>query len=282
MTASDNDLIRRGDAIALPPYDSDGDPAGQFDHHIFVKMADLRALPAVQVAIKPLEWVNVPTGYGPETYEAYASTGFYQVFTDEDSCCGAVSCEFATNQNQFGTTAARGVARVHSFTDAKAAAQADYESRILFALTAVQVVVKPSPDEHYDDYCIRQFAKLMSEKMAASRAKGRSGWHDPEQCSVEYLRTLLYEHLDKGDPVDVANFCMMLRHYEASTYRDHCNCKPAPDAAKVAALVEAFEHLLNNYLLDEHDEPELCVDDEHWSAIHDAFAALDRVKGDTK
>ena len=106
---------------------------------------------------------------------------------------------------------------------------------------------QPSPDEHYDDYCIRQFAKLMSEKMAASRAKGRSGWHDPEQCSVEYLRTLLYEHLDKGDPVDVANFCMMLRHYEASTYREYCNCKPSPD---VAGLVEALgaEYVLDHPL----------------------------------
>ena len=112
----------------------------------------------------------------------------------------------------------------------------------------------PSPPEHYDDYCIRQFAKLMSEKMAASRAKGRSGWHDPEKCSVEYLRSLLYEHLDKGDPVDVANFCMMLRHYNASTYREFCNCtpKPAPvtpasDAAKVAALVEVADELLEAY-----------------------------------
>lgn len=103
------------------------------------------------------------------------------------------------------------------------------------------VRVKPSPDEHYDDYCIRQFAKLMSEKMAASRAKGRSGWNDPERCSIEYLRSLLYEHLDKGDPVDVANFCMMLRHYEASTYREFCNCTPQPSpdvAAKVQALVD--------------------------------------------
>ena len=75
----------------------------------------------------------------------------------------------------------------------------------------------------------------MAEKMAESRAKGRSGWNDPEKCSVDYLRFLLYEHLDKGDPVDVANICMMLRHYDASTYRDNCNCKPAPDVAQIRA-----------------------------------------------
>jgi len=72
-------------------------------------------------------------------------------------------------------------------------------------------------DQHYDEYCIDVFAKLMKEKMAASRAKGRSGWDDPERCSVPYLQKLLHEHIAKGDPVDVANFCMMLGHYKAST-----------------------------------------------------------------
>ena len=51
------------------------------------------------------------------------------------------------------------------------------------------------------------------------------------------------------------------------------------DAARVpeiAALIEAAEHLLQNYLRDELDEPDLCVDDEHWSAIHGVNAALRR------
>ena len=104
----------------------------------------------------------------------------------------------------------------------------------------------PSPPEHYDDYCIRQFAKLMSEKMAASRAKGRSGWHDPEKCSVEYLRSLLYEHLDKGDPVDVANFCMMLRHYNASTHREFCNCTPNPAPVTLAEAEGHWEDFLKS------------------------------------
>ena len=42
---SDDDLIRRGDALALPPYDCDGDPAGRFDNHVFVRREDIRKLP---------------------------------------------------------------------------------------------------------------------------------------------------------------------------------------------------------------------------------------------
>lgn len=83
--------------------------------------------------------------------------------------------------------------------------------------------VDTTAPEHYDDYCVDQFAMMMREKMALSRAKGRSGWQDPAKCSPDHLRAMLYQHLAKGDPVDVANICMMLRHYEAST-------APAPDA----------------------------------------------------
>lgn len=32
------------EAAALPPYDCDGDPAGSFDHHVFVKRDAIRAL----------------------------------------------------------------------------------------------------------------------------------------------------------------------------------------------------------------------------------------------
>ena len=47
-----------------------------------------------------------------------------------------------------------------------------------------------------------------------------------------------------------------------------------PSAAYVAGLEAAASHLLLNYLQDEHDEPDLCVDDAHWSAIHDLHNAL--------
>ncbi|WP_156477805.1 hypothetical protein [Sphingomonas sanguinis] len=70
---------------------------------------------------------------------------------------------------------------------------------------------------HSDDIAVDRFAALMKAKLASARAKGRGGWDDPSQCSTDYLRTLLHEHIAKGDPVDVANFCMMLAHYGAST-----------------------------------------------------------------
>jgi hypothetical protein len=63
---------------------------------------------------------------------------------------------------------------------------------------------------HPDDVAVDAFAAAMKLKMADARAKGRGGWEDPAQCSALDLCRLLRDHVEKGDPRDVANFCMML------------------------------------------------------------------------
>lgn len=66
------------------------------------------------------------------------------------------------------------------------------------------------PAPHHDDICVEQFACEMKAKLARKRAEGRSGWEDPEVVSIDDLAMMLVEHVEKGDPLDVANFCMML------------------------------------------------------------------------
>lgn len=63
---------------------------------------------------------------------------------------------------------------------------------------------------HPDQDAVRRFAMAMESKMSIARGRGRSGWDDPAQCPIDLLQDLLRGHLLKGDPVDVANFCMML------------------------------------------------------------------------
>lgn len=65
-------------------------------------------------------------------------------------------------------------------------------------------------EQHADDKAVDAFAEAMKAKMAAARAKGRGGWDDPAQCSGSDLSRMLREHVEKGDPRDVGNFCMML------------------------------------------------------------------------
>jgi hypothetical protein len=63
---------------------------------------------------------------------------------------------------------------------------------------------------HFDNQSVEAFAHAMRVKLAVKRMEGRGGWQDKELCSGEFLSQLLREHVEKGDPVDVANFCMML------------------------------------------------------------------------
>lgn len=64
-----------------------------------------------------------------------------------------------------------------------------------------------SGEQHPDDVAVDLFAGVMKAKLAKSREKGRNGW---QTASAALLGKLLYEHVYKGDPVDVANLAMML------------------------------------------------------------------------
>lgn len=74
--------------------------------------------------------------------------------------------------------------------------------------------VEPNLPQHYDDTAVDKFAEAMKLKLAEKREEGYSGW---ETCSVELLRKELIKHIAYGDPVDVANFAMMLFSREEET-----------------------------------------------------------------
>lgn len=72
---------------------------------------------------------------------------------------------------------------------------------------------KPEPikgEAAIDNAAVDRFAAAMKGKLAVAREKGRGGWHDKADCSQEALSSMLRAHVEKGDPRDVANFCMML------------------------------------------------------------------------
>lgn len=62
-----------------------------------------------------------------------------------------------------------------------------------------------------DESGVDILAEAMKEKLRRKRREGRGGWYD-SNVSPQYLSQLLREHVEKGDPVDVANFCMMLHN----------------------------------------------------------------------
>lgn len=85
---------------------------------------------------------------------------------------------------------------------------------------------------HTDDVSVNRFCVAMIEKLAKKRDEGRSGWDDPQECTLGMLAEMLVSHLAKGDPVDIANFCMMV-WTRGETDEDHA---PAVQAIRDAAL----------------------------------------------
>ena len=85
------------------------------------------------------------------------------------------------------------------------------QARLLLADALPHLAARqPVCDQHPDDLAVDAFAAAMKAKMAAARAKGSGGWQDPAQCTADDLTRMLRDHVEKGDPRDVANFCMML------------------------------------------------------------------------
>jgi len=75
------------------------------------------------------------------------------------------------------------------------------------ALGASTTVAADAAAPHADDVAVDRFAAAMKEKLRLARAKGRGGW---EHCYPSILSAMLREHVEKGDPLDVANFCAFL------------------------------------------------------------------------
>ena len=84
---------------------------------------------------------------------------------------------------------------------------ADWEQDLPAAMIAAPIPQQPAAEG--DDIAVDRFAEAMKAKMAAARAKGRGGWEGPT-CNADILSRMLRDHVEKGDPRDVANFCMML------------------------------------------------------------------------
>ena len=74
-------------------------------------------------------------------------------------------------------------------------------------------------DKLADDMLVRHAANAMQEKLQLARVKGRGGWWNSDECTIEHLRTLLREHVEKGDMRDVLNLAAMVYVREIADMR---------------------------------------------------------------
>lgn len=101
-------------------------------------------------------------------------------------------------------------------------------------------------DVHPDDLAVDAFAAAMKAKLAEARAKGRSGWNEDEPGMQQRLSDMLRDHVEKGDPRDVANFCMFL-HQRSETIAVVVRSDAGVHAKKALAhLSNALEDLTSS------------------------------------
>lgn len=75
---------------------------------------------------------------------------------------------------------------------------------------AVDASQSNSEESVIDCRAVLQCALGMMGKMHEASEKGRSGWHDPQRCSLESLTHMFFRRIQKGDMIDVMNFAMMI------------------------------------------------------------------------
>lgn len=162
-----------------------------------------------------------------------------------------------------------------------------------------QKLISPDPYEdtaHFDDHAVNRFAAVMKGKLASKRLQGRGGWQEPEVPNG-YLSRLLREHVDKGDPVDVANFAMMIhqRGERIATENEGASCKAIDKAeaerddaltrlAAAEAQVGAMEKALTSIVESDDMAAELFTNDKDRADNHAdrARAALASAAGGAK
>ena len=93
-------------------------------------------------------------------------------------------------------------------SDASLEPYADRRRDAVAKIIQKRIVATPPAEQHPDDIAVDCFAAAMKAKLKWEREqRNRSGW---QAMSAADLSRILYEHLPKGDPVDVANLSMML------------------------------------------------------------------------
>lgn len=73
---------------------------------------------------------------------------------------------------------------------------------------------------------VYKLALAMCDKMSTKKAEGYTGWDDEDECPNERLVSLLLKHIPKGDPVDIANFCMMLHYRGVTNFKNYLRERP--------------------------------------------------------
>lgn len=95
---------------------------------------------------------------------------------------------------------------------------------------------------HPDDEAVTTFAAAMRDKLKKKRAEGYRGWDDVQNPQMPgRLARMLLKHLEKGDPLDIGCFAMMLFHYSTGSLALRIETKLALEHGKMSSITDDDE-----------------------------------------
>ncbi len=198
-----------------------------------------------RAVVKPLEWKNNSSN---SLWTDELMFGVYYVAYDQGD-------GWLVERGQFLSEAGLRKIAFGPKVEVLAAAQSDYEPRILSALT------EPDGEAHPDDLAVDRFAAAMKAKLAKKRNEGRGGWDNREECTAEHLSYLLIQHCLKGGPLDVGNLAMMLHQRGDRIVIDDETASIMGRQEQHAATVDDLWQELCNYddRTSPADYPDMCL-----------------------
>lgn len=93
----------------------------------------------------------------------------------------------------------------------------------------------PNIEELADMRLLDLAQRAMRDKLALARMKGRGGWWNEAECSIEHLRSLLREHVEKGDMRDVMNLAAMVFVREVADAQPNTEAQRAAEGGPTGA-----------------------------------------------
>jgi len=104
------------------------------------------------------------------------------------------------------------------------------DMQMLRKLAARGVVEKSYLEETADMRLLDLAQRAMREKLSLARRKGRGGWWNQAECSIDHLKALLSDHVEKGDMRDVMNLAAMVYLREVADEQPNTTMTTAPRA----------------------------------------------------
>lgn len=87
-------------------------------------------------------------------------------------------------------------------------------------LLNIDINLEHMTEEEIDHVAFSMFTTQMLQRLYFKREhNGKGGWWDEKSCTINHLIELFHRSVEKGDPLDIANYAMMIHQRGSSVFK---------------------------------------------------------------